>query len=721
MTSAILRGNPDAGNPHVRFDEGEAASVKPRRGSLLYTGKIKLMAVAVGLIVPAVHGSELEPLAMKPLPIGAVMPEGWLKVQLDQMSDGLCGHLYEHSSFLKPGNGWLNAAGVGWEEQPYWFRGFVKTAILTGNDRMLKVSKDWVEKILATRDTDGWYGPQMLKAHKCTTGKVISDIWGHMVMNEALLSWYEYTGDKRILDLLLAFYRCLSQMDDVQLIPSAADQVGCGGWQWSIQVNRAGDALPAIYACYDRTLEPWLLDLAARVWRHRERPRLFMDNHNVNFAQLFGYGTVMSRLTHSSADRASAAFWFDLHMKAWSNSPRWCFAADEVVRNGCTDPRYGTETCTWAEFIRSFGLVGSVTGDTAWGDRTEDVMFNWYPISYTPGWKELHYITAGNQVNLDAHTDHNYANGPPMVAYSADAYRCCRHNAHFGLPHFCESLVMKSGFGALAFWLYAPHRGYAEIGGKTASWRLETQYPFRETARLTVNGDVPLRFRVPGWCKKFEVRDGGLILASAEKGGWVDVARVRDGATLEIDMRAETAWCHYPRNGGVSLERGPLTYSLALEPVTRRVRRPSFAWDREKAYLEAKDDTSKQNPDFMTEVVCAQGVKWNYAIDVRKTPRYSPLEFNPDCFRFTAAPSQIVVVGHRLAEWGLQDNQPAELQDSPAYTTAPAEELRFIPLCCARLHMTVFPTASADKARANQWHGVPGHTSRKDRQKTLPK
>ena len=44
MTNAILRGKPDAGNPHVRFDEGEVASAKPRRGSLLYK---KLICAAV--------------------------------------------------------------------------------------------------------------------------------------------------------------------------------------------------------------------------------------------------------------------------------------------------------------------------------------------------------------------------------------------------------------------------------------------------------------------------------------------------------------------------------------------------------------------------------------------------------------------------------------------------------------------------------------------------
>ena len=34
--TAVLNGKPDAGNPHVRFDEGEVASAKPRRGSLHY-------------------------------------------------------------------------------------------------------------------------------------------------------------------------------------------------------------------------------------------------------------------------------------------------------------------------------------------------------------------------------------------------------------------------------------------------------------------------------------------------------------------------------------------------------------------------------------------------------------------------------------------------------------------------------------------------------------
>ena len=47
MTNAALRGKPDAGNPHVRFDEGEVApAATPRRGSLLYKFSVLVFSLA---------------------------------------------------------------------------------------------------------------------------------------------------------------------------------------------------------------------------------------------------------------------------------------------------------------------------------------------------------------------------------------------------------------------------------------------------------------------------------------------------------------------------------------------------------------------------------------------------------------------------------------------------------------------------------------------------
>ena len=75
MTNAILRGKPDAGNPHVRFDEGEVASAKPRRGSLLYKQTVVAALAAVTL---ATAGRAADDLATTfAAPPKTARPETW--------------------------------------------------------------------------------------------------------------------------------------------------------------------------------------------------------------------------------------------------------------------------------------------------------------------------------------------------------------------------------------------------------------------------------------------------------------------------------------------------------------------------------------------------------------------------------------------------------------------------------------------------------------------
>ena len=50
-----FNGKPDAGNPHVRFDEGANVSAKPRRGAALLYDAMKKFAVIMpdgGLKMP---------------------------------------------------------------------------------------------------------------------------------------------------------------------------------------------------------------------------------------------------------------------------------------------------------------------------------------------------------------------------------------------------------------------------------------------------------------------------------------------------------------------------------------------------------------------------------------------------------------------------------------------------------------------------------------------
>ena len=675
-----------------------------------------LAAVLAALAGVATAAEPLAPQAMEPLPIGSVMPRGWLKFQLDRMTEGLVGRLYETSEFLTPSNGWLRADGIGWEEQPYWFRSFVKLAVLTRNARCLDVSREWVEKILATRDADGWFGPAGLKAHRFENGMVLSDVWGHMVMTEALWSWWEHTGDARVMRLVEDFYRFCARMPSGRFIAPEGAGPWPRDWHWHfhIQAARAGDPLPLLFRLYGRTRDAAFLAVADRLMGKCIPPgRMFLDNHTVNFAQRLPYWTVYSRRTGVETDRGSADYWYDLHMQMWGQMPRGAFAADENVRIGCTDPRQGTESCTWGEFVRSFNRLGEVTGEAKWADRIEDVVFNHAPCAYTPDWRELHYITAPNQVNLDAASDHNYNNRAPQAAYSSVIYRCCRHNAALTFPAFTENLVKRAADGALVFWTYAPHEGRSSAGGGNVGWTLDTRYPFRETATLSVEAEKPFvaRFRVPGWAKAFSA--GGH--AAAQGARYLDVRLPAGRSTLALAMRADCAYTFWPRSGGVTVDRGPLSYSLAIGERYGRVRRPNLQGG---AVDWGESDLRRKSPqDFMTEVLPT--TPWNFGLDVSQGLAFRELPWTDDCLVASNAVCEIIATGRRLPAWTLQDNQPAELQRSPAYTSARPEKLRFVPLGCQRLRLSVLPQVTDDETLGTRWRSVPPRTERAKRPPAL--
>jgi cephalosporin-C deacetylase-like acetyl esterase/DUF1680 family protein len=656
---------------------------------------------------PSRQPLKLEPNKLLKFPLGAIRPEGWLRHQLDLQKNGLVGTLYEHSDFLAPDNGWLNPKvdrwkfprKDGWEEQSYWFRTFVKLAVLTQEPRLLEVTRTWIEKIVAGADADGWFGAHNKKG-AWWHGQYMTDIWGHMPMCEALWSWYEYTADSRITTLLVNFFKFCDSLEEGRLIPHIFPERG--DWRYTIQYPRACDMNPVLYACYERTGEKVCLDLAAKLFARRRKPKSYVDRHTVNFAQIFPYATIFSRQSGNASHRLAADFWYDLHMSMWGQMPRGAFAADENIREGNVDPRYGTESCTWGELARSFQFLGRLTGETKWADRTEDVLFNHYPVSYTPDWKKLHYLTAPNQVMLDAGWDHDYGNYPPQIAYSDTMFRCCRHNAGLAFPLFTEHLAFTDAAGSLVFWMYAPSRGDTVLKGGRTKWRIETKYPFRERIDLTIEPPegkgVAVRFRVPGWARGLEILKENKVIAKANAGDrWVELANAGKGV-YEIRLTAEAEYRFWPRNGAVTVDRGPLSYSLAIGATTREVPRPvsfktgSALWPESVEAIEKAEKLTEYLPT----------TPWNYGLDVATQPVYRENGWSDDCFVAANAPCEISVKGRRLPEWTLQDNQPAPLQESPAHTGEPLETLRFIPLGCARLRLSVLPTVT-DGSEGVKW------------------
>ena len=108
---------------------------------------------------PVPNRSPLQPNAFNALPLGSVMPKGWLLEQLRLQAQGLSGHLDEFWADLGPESAWLGGSGEGWERGPYFLDGLVPLAYLTNERVLIAKVKKWMDWVLDHQQPDGAIGP----------------------------------------------------------------------------------------------------------------------------------------------------------------------------------------------------------------------------------------------------------------------------------------------------------------------------------------------------------------------------------------------------------------------------------------------------------------------------------------------------------------------------------------------------------------------------------
>ena len=157
----------------------------------------------------------LQPQQFIKLPAGTIQPEGWLKQQLNLQRDGLNGHLGEISAWLQKGdNAWLTNGGQwGWEEVPYWLRGYANLSYIIQDTQMQGEAKFWIENILKSQRADGNFGPVHLNDGK-------QDFWPNMIVLWIMQSYYEFSNDQRIIDFMTNYCNYLQTVPDEDFLSS---------------------------------------------------------------------------------------------------------------------------------------------------------------------------------------------------------------------------------------------------------------------------------------------------------------------------------------------------------------------------------------------------------------------------------------------------------------------------------------------------------------------
>jgi hypothetical protein len=584
--------------------------------------------------------------------------------QLDLQVEGLNGRMPEVSDYLVyETNGWVDPSKDGWEELPYWLRGFTDLGIVTGDRRVRDLTDRWIDGIIAAQQPDGWFGPAALR----TSLEGGPDFWPHMPVLDALRSYADATGDPRITPFLTRYFTFQNAQ------PGEVFKRGWGAFRW-------GDTIDSVYWTYNRTGDGWLLDLVRKIHDGSADYTTGIPTwHNVNLAQGFREPLQYGVLAGDPALRAATYRDYDTVMGTYGRFPGGGFAGDENCRPHYADPRQGFETCGFVEFMHSFELLTRITGDPVWADRCEDIAINSLPAAFDPAQKGTHYITSANSVRLDdvTKTHGQFQNRFAMQAYKPGIhqYRCCPHNYGMGWPYYAGELWLATHDSGLCASMYAASEVTAKVGDGTAVTITEdTGYPFEETVTLRISAPRPVEFplylRIPAWCERPSLRVNGEALPlKAAPPCYAVIERTwrpDDRVELRLPMRTTTrAW----DRGAVSVEHGPLTFSLAIEENWRRFAGTS-SW-----------------PEY--EVTA--GSPWNYGLDGTSfTLRRRAATGNP--FTRRGVPMELRAKARRIANWRADDeNVVRPLQDSPARSGEPLETVTLIPMGAARLRITTFP------------------------------
>lgn len=623
------------------------------------------------------------------LPIGAIKPAGWLRRELEMEANGMTGHLEQISQWCNfANNAWVDPEGQGkpgWEELPYWLKGYGDLGYVLGDEKINNESRRWIDAILASQREDGWFGPRHLLASKECNNK--ADLWPNMLALNVLQSFYEATGDERVIPFMTKYFQWELNYPDADFLRGYWPKI------------RGGDNLQSVYWLYNRTGDAWLLELAKKIHAHTANWTKGVANlHGVNFCQSF---------------REPAEYWMQakddsfLHatekdyqqvMLQFGQVPGGMFGADENARPGMGDPRQGAETCSMAEFMHSFEMLTKITGNSTWTDHCEDVAFNSFPAASTPDETGLHYLTCPNQVSLDPQDKSpGIQNRGTMFSYSPGAvYRCCQHNVAMGWPYYAEELWLATADNGLAASLYCASEVTAKVGdGTEVKIVEETQYPFGETINLSLSMSKPVSFplylRIPVWCDGAEVslNDGPLPGQGKGPGYLLFDRQWKEGDHLTLHLPMHLAVRVWDKNkNSVSIDRGPITYALKI----------GENWQR------------YGGSDKWPEMQVLPTTPWNFGLVIDPKDPAASLEFirkpgaaasNP--FTQTTAPSEIRAKARRIPQW-KQDAKGliSPLQQSPVRSDQPEETVTLIPMGAARLRISQFPVIGAGPD-AHEW------------------
>jgi len=606
------------------------------------------------------------------LPLGSIKAKGWLLKQLELQKEGFTGHaeeLYPEPENLGNNSDWLGGTGNSWEKVPYYVKGLVALAYTLDDAELKAKAKKWIDYTLDHQQENGLFGPPKM-----------NDWWPRMPFMYAVQSYYEATNDKRVIPFLSKYF----QYQLANIDKSPLDSWG---------KSRAGDNIELALWVYNKTGEKSLLTLVSKL-KEQAYPWIdifnrnqffyygddFQPKHMVNVGQALKFPAVYAQVDGSENTANAMQNGID-HIMHDHGQPQGMAAGTEFM-SGKSSVQ-GVETCTVVEWMQSLETASRIIHDSHIGDQLEKIAFNALPAQFSRDLKNHSYYTLPNQVNT-AHGQHgfnqDYSTGTVLSPYSG--FPCCRFNMHMGWPYFVKNSCLATPDGGIAINTYGPMEVSAKVMGGTAiKITEETNYPFEEQIRITVNLEkktsFPLLLRIPEWCSKPEVMVNGKSITGVKKATMLTLNRSwnnNDKVVLNFPMDIKLA---KQVNNGVSVERGPLVFALKIKQEVKNTKQHAVAGFQD------------------TEIFPASA--WNYALDLSSSATpfkvvKAAMPANP--YDAEVSPLTLKVNAKQVNNWTMDYSKTAALDVpfSPLLSNNKMEEVTLVPFGSENIRLSIFPT-----------------------------
>jgi hypothetical protein len=547
---------------------------------------LALVVLAAGIAEPACAAADTA--SSPPLTLtrfGETKPSGWMLRQMQaDLDDGLAGHYTEISDSVNMRQFEMHTADQadalgrpGWwlgEHEGYYADGLFRLAWLSGRQSVRTAAIARLEDVLAAQDADGYIGVYPAGVRFGDQDQNDGELWTQSRMFQALLAWYEATGEQRILEavkkaakLTLAAYEYRSYFERLGYA------TGGGGVSHGVGFS---DTLEWLYRLTgDDTYRSgylWLYaDYASSNVRdddltpvHLSDPNRPWYSHTPHIAESLAMPAIAFAYGGPSEYGQAADRVLD-KLHRYSN-PGGGPVGDEAVGGRSGSFELTSEYCSMTETVASLDRLAQFRDAMVTGDISERIALNSAQgARLHPAATAVSYLTGDNRLSATA----TVAFGDRLL-YSAShqTAACCSLNSTRLLPYYVEGMWLKETGGAgLVARQYGASILDTDIGGTPVHVVEETDFPFSDKLLFTISPGSSLEFRftlrIPEYAQDAQVSaPAGMIISRFSdrfeiSGTW------KSGDTVSLDLKFAV---HRVRvgNGETAMAYGPLLYALPI-------------------------------------------------------------------------------------------------------------------------------------------------------------